>query len=88
MFARKPFYSPVEVAAITGQHPSTILRYIHEGRLRAVRLSERAYRIPHAGLLTWLDDPAVQPVHRRREAGASAEGRQSARAEDRSPAPV
>ena len=85
MFERKPFYAPLEVARITGQHPSTILRYIHEGRLHAVRLSERTYRIPHAALLTWLEDAALQPIHRRREPGASAAGRQAAQTEDRSP---
>ena len=88
MFERKSFYAPLEVARITGQHPSTILRYIHEGRLHAVRLSERTYRIPHAALLSWLEDAAVQPIHRRSESGASAVGRQAARTEDRSPVPT
>jgi excisionase family DNA binding protein len=61
-FERKPYYSPSELAAITGQHPSTILRYIHEGRLRAVKLSERTYRIPLGAVLLWLAPEATTPV--------------------------
>lgn len=84
-FERKAFYSPTQVALITGQHPATILRYIHDGRLRAVRLSERAYRIPLAGLLTWLEDAEVRPIRRRRETGASAAARRAAEAHVRVP---
>jgi len=51
---RKAFYSPAEVGEIVGQHPSTILRHIHDGRLRAVKLSERTYRIPIGALVAWL----------------------------------
>lgn len=81
MFDRKPFYSPVEVGEITGQHASTILRYIHDGRLRAVRLSERAYRIPLAALLAWLEDPDARPIRRRVERGAGRRARQAAEVE-------
>jgi len=50
----KPFYSPHEVAAIAGVHPSTILNYIAAGRLYAVKLSERTYRIPARAVLRLL----------------------------------
>lgn len=46
MFERKAFYSPHEVAEIGGLSTSTILNYIRSGKLYAVRLSERTYRIP------------------------------------------
>jgi excisionase family DNA binding protein len=42
----KAFYSPAEVAALADVHPSTILNYIRDGRLYAVRLTERTIRIP------------------------------------------
>jgi excisionase family DNA binding protein len=42
----KSFYSPHEVAQMASVHPSTILNYIASGRLYAVKLSERTYRIP------------------------------------------
>ena len=42
----KAFYSPRDVAEMAGLHPSTILNYIASGRLYAVKLSERTYRIP------------------------------------------
>lgn len=42
----RPIYSPKEVARLAGVHPSTILNYIRSGRLYALRLSERTYRIP------------------------------------------
>ncbi len=47
----KPFYSPHEVADIAGVHPSTILNYIASGRLYAVKLSARTYRIPARSVL-------------------------------------
>lgn len=42
----KPFYSPAEVAAELGISSTTVLRLIHDGRLPAIRVSERIYRIP------------------------------------------
>jgi excisionase family DNA binding protein len=50
-FERKPYYSPAELAAILGVHRATIDRYIRDGRLRAVKLSARAYRIPLGAVL-------------------------------------
>ncbi len=50
----RPFYSPAEVARLAGLHPSTILNYIHTGRLYGVKLSERTYRIPNKAVLKLL----------------------------------
>jgi excisionase family DNA binding protein len=50
----RPFYSPAEVAELAGVHPSTILNYIREGKLQAVRLSERLHRIPARAVLALL----------------------------------
>jgi excisionase family DNA binding protein len=56
----KAFYSPSEVADLASVSSSTILNYIHEGRLAAVHLSERTYRIPRKAVirLLGLDSPA------------------------------
>jgi excisionase family DNA binding protein len=56
----KAFYSPAEVATLASVSSSTILNYVHEGRLAAVRLSERTYRIPRKAVirLLALDAPA------------------------------
>jgi len=51
---RKPFYSPTEVAELASLSSSTILNYIHDGKLVAVRLSERTYRIPRKAVLRLL----------------------------------
>jgi excisionase family DNA binding protein len=40
------FYTPVEVASILQVSSTTVMRWIHEERLQAVRVSERIYRIP------------------------------------------
>jgi len=42
----KRYYSPAEVAEELSISTSTVLRLIHDGRLQAVRISERIYRIP------------------------------------------
>lgn len=42
----KRYYSPAEVAEALSVSTSTVLRLIHEGRLPAIRVSERIYRIP------------------------------------------
>lgn len=57
----KPFYSPHEVADIAGLHSSTILNYIASGRLYAVRLSERTYRIPARAVLQLLAPEQLTP---------------------------
>ncbi len=57
----KPFYSPHEVAAIAGVHPSTILNYIATGRLYAVKLSKRTYRIPVRAVMGLLEPERFAP---------------------------
>lgn len=57
----KPFYSPHEVANLAGVHSSTILNYIASGRLYAVKLSERTYRIPARSVLQLLAPDEVSP---------------------------
>ncbi len=51
----KSFYSPREVAEMASLHPSTILNYIASGRLYAVKLSERTYRIPARAVIALLE---------------------------------
>lgn len=51
---RKAFYSPRDVAQLAGVDPKTVLTWIHEGRLNAVRLSPRIYRIPLAAVIKLL----------------------------------
>ena len=57
----KAFYSPAEVANLAGLHSSTILNYIRGGKLYAVKLSERTYRIPVRSVLKLLDPESVFP---------------------------
>jgi excisionase family DNA binding protein len=57
----QPFYSPAEVARLAGLHPSTILSYIHAGRLYAIKLSERTYRIPNKAVLKLLAPELATP---------------------------
>ena len=57
----KAFYSPSEVAGLASVSSSTILNYIHTGRLAAVRLSERTYRIPRKAVIRLLDPGAAYP---------------------------
>ena len=58
----KAFYSPSEVAELASLSSSTILNYIHEGRLAAVRLSERTYRIPRKAVIRLLGLEAPAPI--------------------------
>jgi excisionase family DNA binding protein len=57
----KAFYSPSEVADLASLSSSTVLNYIHEGRLAAVRLSERTYRIPRKAVIRLLGLEAPGP---------------------------
>ena len=57
----KAFYSPGEVATLASLSSSTVLNYIHEGRLAAVRLSERTYRIPRKAVIRLLGLAAPDP---------------------------
>ena len=56
---RKPFYAPSEVAELADISASTVLNYIHSGKLAAVRLSERTYRIPRKAVLRLLEPESV-----------------------------
>lgn len=70
MFERKAFYSPHEVAEIAGLSPSTILNYIRSGKLYAVKLSERTYRIPLGAVVTtFYPEQKPPPVIVRRKGG-------------------
>lgn len=57
----KPFYSPHEVAEMASVHSSTILHYIASGRLYAVKLSERTYRIPARAVIGLLEPERLSP---------------------------
>jgi excisionase family DNA binding protein len=58
----KAFYSPGEVAELMSLSSSTILNYIHDGRLAAVRLTERTYRIPRKSVIRLLGLEAPKPI--------------------------
>lgn len=57
----KRYYSPAEVGAILDVSTSTVMRLIHDGKLGALRVSDRIYRIP-------------APAFERFQAGAVAPG--------------
>jgi excisionase family DNA binding protein len=56
----KPFYSPPEVAELAQVSSATIHNWIKAGRLVAVRLSERTYRIPRKSVMRLLDPASVR----------------------------
>jgi excisionase family DNA binding protein len=56
----RAFYSPTEVAELARVSSATIHNWIKAGRLVAVRLSERTYRIPRKSVLRLLEPDAVQ----------------------------
>ena len=58
----KAFYSPSEVADLASISSSTVLNYIHDGRLAAVHLSERTYRIPRKAVIRLLSLDAPRPL--------------------------
>lgn len=73
----KQFYSPAEVARELGISSTTVLRLVHDGRLPALRISERIYRIPAAtferyktGTLEGPFEAALGPVKPRPRFGA------------------
>jgi len=45
------YHTPREVAERLRVSPTTVMRAIHEGRLFAVRVSDRVYRIPVGALV-------------------------------------
>jgi len=84
-FERKAYYSPKELAEILGVHRTTIDRYIREGRLRAVKLSERAYRIPLGAVLRLVAPDEIPAVrHPRLPERAPEAALDEVREEDRS----
>jgi excisionase family DNA binding protein len=78
----KPFYSPAEIAEIAGLHPSTILNYIKSGRLYAIKLSERTYRIPARAAWLLLDPESVPPPETIRRDDANVDIRDADREPD------
>lgn len=80
----KAFYSPAEVASMASVHPSTILNYIASGRLYAVRLSQRTYRIPVRAVIALLEPERLAPSSMRIEPDAEAEPQPA----DERPAPA
>jgi len=58
----KPFYSPAEVARELDISSTTVLRLIHDGRLPAIRVSERIYRIPAASFERYKTGTLEEPV--------------------------
>lgn len=57
----KALYSPHEVAEMAGVHPSTVLNYISSGRLYAIKLSARTFRIPVRSVIALLDPESLSP---------------------------
>jgi excisionase family DNA binding protein len=51
---RKPLYTPGEVATLAQVDAKTVLSWIHAGKLNAVRLSARIYRVPLAAVIKLL----------------------------------
>lgn len=59
-------YAPRELAALLHVHPRTIVNWIHSGRLGAIRLSERTYRITRSAVVKLLYPERVirRPIRR------------------------
>ena len=57
----KQFYSPAEVARALGISSTTVLRLVHDGRLPALRVSERIYRIPAASFERYKSGTLEEP---------------------------
>ena len=51
LLAPSRYHTPREVAERLRVSPTTVMRAIHEGRLFAVRVSDRVYRIPVGALV-------------------------------------
>ena len=57
---RRPFYTPRDVAEIARVDPKTVLSWIHEDKLSAIRLSERIYRIPLSAVVKLLSPSDIR----------------------------
>jgi len=68
----KAFYSPAEVARMIDVHPTTILNYIRDEKLYAVRLSERTIRIPARSVQKLLAPEEARPPRMAERAHADA----------------
>lgn len=66
---RKAFYTPAEVAELARVDPKTVMNWIHEGQLDAVRLSPRIYRIPLGAVIKLLYPRQVRKARVRRRYG-------------------
>ena len=61
---RKPYYSPTELAEEVDISHNTVLRMIHDGRLFAVKLSPRTYRVPLGAALAVFAPHEIRPGER------------------------
>jgi excisionase family DNA binding protein len=65
----KPFLSPADIASELSVSSATVLRLIHAGRLPAIRVSERIFRIPRATFELYkagaLQEPTLAPLRRK-----------------------
>jgi len=63
---RRPFYTPRDVAELARVDPKTVLTWIHQDKLSAIRLSERIYRIPLGAVVKLLSPSDIRrPAVRR-----------------------
>lgn len=69
--AEKRYYSPAEVGAMLEISTSTVLRLIHDGRLGALRVSERIYRVPVPAFERFQAGAAVPEIRVRQRRVAS-----------------
>ena len=58
------YYTPREVSELLRVSPTTVMKLIHDGRLYAVQVSERVYRIPVGAVarLQSSDEGRRQPI--------------------------
>lgn len=69
----KAFYSPRELAELLDLSSDTILSYIKSGKVFAVKLSARTYRIPQRAAARLIGEPvAPSRLDRRPRGGARA----------------
>ena len=59
MELKKAFYSPTELAGLLDLSSDTIVNYIKDNKVFAIKLSERTYRIPRREVARVLGEPLV-----------------------------